>query len=180
MKNHIHVFGASGAGTTSIAKILSEQLGYKHFDADDYFWLPTANPFTIERERSKCLEMMNEDLSKNDQWVLSGSLANWGNVLIPYFDLVIFVYVPPEIRLERLKKREYERYGNEVNDGGNRHKETQAFLSWAAAYEEGSRNGRSLAIHEEWLKNISCPVQRVTNIDLGTSIEAVKKAVACQ
>ena len=177
MKKHIHVFGASGAGTTTIAKNISTQLGYKHLDSDNYFWLPTDNPFTIERESSECLKMMDKDLSQNDKWVLSGSIASWGNILVPYFDLVIFVYVPTEIRLERLKKREHERYGNEVNDGGSRHKETQEFLAWAAAYDDGSRDGRSLPKHEKWLENISCPILRITNIDFDTSIEAVMQAI---
>jgi len=180
MKKRIHVFGASGAGTTTIAKIVSKQLGYKHFDSDNYFWLPTINPFTIERERNECLKMMDEDLSKNDEWVLSGSIANWGNILVPYFDLVIFVYVPPEIRLERLKKREYERYGNEIIEGGNRYKECQDFLSWASAYDDGTRNGRSLARHEKWLKNINCPTQRITNIDLAASVEAVMQTIVSE
>ena len=171
MKKHVHVFGASGAGTTTIAKIVSGQLGYKHFDSDDYFWLSTAKPFTAERERNECLKMMDEDLSQNDKWVLSGSIANWGNILVPHFDLVIFVYVPTEIRLERLKKREHERYGE------TRHKESQEFLAWAAAYDDGSRNGRSLPKHEEWLKNINCLTLRITNIDFGTSIEAVMQAI---
>ena len=177
MKQHIHVFGASGAGTTTIAKTVSWQLGYKHFDSDDYFWLPTPDPYTVTRERSACLKMMEEDLSQNDQWVLSGSLANWGNILIPYFDLVIFVYVPPDIRLERLKKRERERFGNEVNEGGTRYHHSQEFLTWAAAYDDGTQDGRSLPVHEEWLKHISCSTLRIVNIDLNTSIAAAMQAV---
>ena len=114
LNRHIHIFGASGSGTTTIAQIVSKQLGYQHFDSDNYFWIPTTNPFTIERERNECLEMMDKDLSENDEWILSGSLANWGNTLIPYFDLVVFVYVPTEIRLKRLENRERERYGREV------------------------------------------------------------------
>ena len=174
MKKHIHIFGASGAGTTTIAQIVCEQLGYQHFDSDDYFWIPTANPFTNERERNKCLDMMDKDLSENDKWILSGSLTNWGNILIPYFDLVVFVYVPAEIRMKRLEKREYERYA------GNRYKESQEFLAWAAAYDEGSRNGRSLLKHEEWMKNINCSILKISNLDLDESIEAVLQAISSE
>ena len=35
MKKHIHIFGASGSGTTTIAKAVSERLGYAHFDSDN-------------------------------------------------------------------------------------------------------------------------------------------------
>ena len=177
MKTHIHLFGASGSGTTTIAKIAGQKLGYLHFDSDSYFWLPTTSPFTMERERNECLKMMDEDLSKNNTWVLSGSLANWGNTLIPHFDLVVFVYIPPEIRMERLKRREYERYGNAIFCGGSRYKESQAFLNWAATYDGNPENGRSLSKHEEWLGHITCPTMRVINIDLDTSVNAVLQAI---
>jgi len=178
MKQRIHIFGASGSGTTTIAKIISKQLGYSHFDSDNYFWLPTANPFTAKREHNECLKMMGEDLSKNDRWVLSGSISGWGDDLIPYFDLVVFVYVPVEIRLERLKKREYERYGKAVFYGENRYEETQEFLNWAASYDDGTEIGRSLVKHEEWLKNIRCSILRVINIELEASIDVVVKVVS--
>lgn len=32
MKNRVHIFGASGSGTTTIAKAVSEKLNYKHFE----------------------------------------------------------------------------------------------------------------------------------------------------
>ena len=40
-KNLIHIFGASGSGTTTLAEKTSRELGYFHLDTDDYFWLPT-------------------------------------------------------------------------------------------------------------------------------------------
>ena len=46
MKNRVHIFGASGSGTTTIAQAVSEKLGYKHFDSDDYYWYPPKLSFT--------------------------------------------------------------------------------------------------------------------------------------
>lgn len=177
MKKHVHLFGASGSGTTSLSKKVAEALHYDHFDSDDYFWLQTETPFTVERPRAECLAMMNADLKNSKRWVLSGSLANWGNSLIPLFDLAVFVTVPKEIRLERLEKRERERYGNNVLPGGTRYEAYREFLEWAAAYEDGTREGRSLKRHEEWLKNLACPVVRMENLDFDKSVDAVLKAV---
>ena len=177
MKQHIHIFGASGSGTTTISKLVSQQLGYRHFDSDNYFWLPTVEPFTAIREQNECLEMMDKDLSENDKWVLSGSIANWGNILIPHFDLAVFVYVPPEIRLQRLENREFERYGEEMLPGGRLYEKSQEFLLWAAKYDKGTGNGRSLERHENWLNNINCSTLRIDNIDLKESAEAVVDAI---
>jgi len=134
-KTHIHVLGASGSGTTTIAKSVCDILGYEHFDSDNYFWLPTDDPFTVERPKDECMKLMQSDLSKTLKWILSGSLAGWGDILIPYFDLVVFVYIPQDIRLERLRKREYKRYGDKILPGGAKYEDSQKFLEWAAALE---------------------------------------------
>ena len=180
MKKRVHIFGASGSGTTTIAKEICNQLNYKHFDADDYFWLQTESPFTIERPREECLDLMEKDLSSNDKWILSGSLSGWGDAFIPLFDLVVFVYVPTDIRLERLKKREYERYGEEIFPVGSRFKNTKDFLDWAAAYDLGTRNGRSLPVHERWLQMIECQVIKIINDDLDSSIKTVLDSITME
>jgi len=177
MKQHIHVFGASGSGTTTIAQRVSHLLGYPHFDADDYFWLPTKDPFTVERPQNDCLRRLNEDLQSYEKWILSGSLTGWGDVFIPLFDLVVFVYVPQPIRLERLRQREYERYGDAILPGGNRHESCEDFLQWAAAYDAGTRNGRSLPKHEAWLEGLNCTVLRLVNDHLEDSIRLVLDAI---
>ena len=176
MKNHIHVSGASGSGTTTIGAAAAKALGYRHFDSDSYFWAPSEEPFTAQRDRTERVELLENDLIKNECWVLSGSLADWGNKVIPYFDLVVFVTLHYEIRMERLKKREYERYGVAILPGGSRYDNSEAFLQWAALYDEGGMEIRSLQSHEVWLKLVECPVLRLENLVLEDSVAAVVKA----
>ena len=75
MKKHIHLFGASGSGTTVISAQLSARLGCAHFDADRCFWLPAAEPFTQERDREKCLRLLRRGLEIAGRWVLNGSVT---------------------------------------------------------------------------------------------------------
>ena len=177
MKNRIHIFGASGSGTTTIARAISEKLGHCHFDTDSYFWYPTAIPFTEIRPVEERLRLMNADLSSKSRWVLSGSLDGWGDPLIPMFDLVVYVYVPNDVRLKRLEKREHERYGNEVLPGGNRYEATREFIEWAAGYETGELAGRNLPRHEIWMSGLECELIKVQNILLDDSIDAVISAI---
>jgi len=177
MKRNIHILGASGSGTTTIAGLLCRKLGYTHFDSDSYFWMPTADPFTVQRPRGERLELLKNDLSNTKTWILSGSLTGWGDELIPFFDLVIFVYVPQDIRLGRLKRREYERYGDDILIGGVRHASSKEFLEWAATYDSGSLYGRSLAKHEKWLEGVSCPILRIENDSLAASVDTILKYV---
>ena len=36
-KSVIYIYGASGSGTSTLGKFISEQLGYTFMDTDDYF-----------------------------------------------------------------------------------------------------------------------------------------------
>jgi hypothetical protein len=99
-----------------------------------------------------------DDLTAHDAWVLSGSLCGWGDVAIPLFELVVFLWVPQKIRLERLRQREHERYGERVMQGGDMYTQSQAFLAWAASYDDGGMDSRSKRLHEQWLGTLPCPI----------------------
>lgn len=102
----IHIFGASGSGTTTLGKYISDKLGYYFMDTDDYFWMPTNPPYSIKRDGSQRLIMMKNDIAKWKRVVISGSLVDWGDELIPLFTLAIRVETDTNVRIERLRKRE--------------------------------------------------------------------------
>ena len=158
---HIHVTGASGAGVTTLGRALASALAIPHHDTDDYFWLPTEPPYRDRRDLAERLKLMRDVFLPRAAWVLSGSLSGWGDVLIPDFDVVVFVTTPREIRLQRLRAREATRFGaGAVAPGGWRHTETEEFIEWASGYEEGNAS-RNLAEHEAWLAKLPCPVLRL-------------------
>ena len=161
----IHVFGASGSGTTTLGQALEREHGYKWLDTDHYFWFPTEQPFTSPRPREERIPLMSASIEENPKCVISGSLFGWGDVFIPKFDLVIFIYTPADIRRERLKKREYGRYGERILESGDMYDEHIEFINWAMTYDTGDINMRSLKAHEEWIKKLSCPVVRLNGAD---------------
>jgi len=65
--------------------------------------------FTNPRPREERIPLISASIEENMKCVISGSLCGWGDVFIQYFDLVVFISTPTNIRKERLKKREYER-----------------------------------------------------------------------
>lgn len=122
MPNRIHIMGASGSGTTSLASALADRHGHRHLDTDDFYWLPTDPPYRQPRQREERLVLLRSALAESASWVLSGSLCGWGDPLISEFDLVVFLVVPTEVRLARLRARELQRYGHEaIAAGGKLH-----------------------------------------------------------
>jgi len=157
MIHRIHILGASGSGTTTLGRALAERLQYPHFYTDDYFWLPTDPPFTHQRERTERQQLLMGDLTAYDSWVVSGSLCGWGDVAIPLFELVVFLWISTDVRMARLRRRGHERFGERILPGGDMDELSQAFLAWAASYDEGGLDIRSRRLHEEWLGMLSCP-----------------------
>ena len=87
MKNVIHIYGASGSGTSTLGRKISQELCYKFMDTDDYFWLPTNPQYTTKRSKAERLALMKKDILENDNVVIAGSLVDWGDELIPFFTL---------------------------------------------------------------------------------------------
>jgi adenylate kinase family enzyme len=146
----IHITGASGAGVTTLGRAVADALACPAHDTDDYFWRPTTPPYTERRDIPDRMRLMEEIFLERPDWVLSGSLDDWGKPVIPLFDLVAFVYVPTDIRLHRLREREMRRG---LMD--------EEFLEWASHYDDGTREGRKLSRHRAWLLTLSCPVLRL-------------------
>jgi adenylate kinase family enzyme len=157
----IHITGASGAGVTTLGRALSDHLAVPHHDTDDYYWAATDPPYQRKREVADRLRLMAEMFLGRPAWVLSGSLDGWGDSLIPYFDLTVFVRTAAPLRLRRLRDREARRYGAEVLSSGARHQDSLAFLTWASRYDGGDLTIRSLVRHEAWLHTLRHPCLRV-------------------
>ena len=156
MKRVIHIFGASGSGTSTLGQAVAEKTGYAFLDSDDYIWAPTDPPFTTLRTHAERLLLLQRDMERIGNAVLSGSLVGWGDPLIPRFTLAVRLVTPMEIRMDRLRRREYARFGDRVLPGGDMYEQSQAVLDWAARYDDGVPPLRSRAMHDLWQQKLSC------------------------
>lgn len=179
MIKHIHIFGASGSGTTSLGKCLASYMNYSFIDVDDYYWIKTDPPFQIACEKEIRSENLNKVLQNSDKWVLAGSLCGWGDFSIKYFDLAIFLYLPEKIRIKRLLERERERYGEKISPGGSMYRGHMDFIEWAKKYDGGDENIRSRFLHEKWMKLLACPFIRIEDdIDIDEKMKIITEKIS--
>ncbi len=178
-KSVIHIYGASGSGTSTLGRFISEQLGYTFMDTDDYFWLPTNPKYTQKREKAERLKMMKEDMLNSDKVVISGSLVDWGDDLIPYFTLAVRIVTDKDIRIRRLREREKKHFGTRIEVGGDMYDNYVEFIEWASAYDTGDIDMRSKAKHDQWQKLLKCK-QIVVNgeAELKYNLEHIKSALS--
>lgn len=150
--HRVHVLGASGSGTSTLARTLAEELKLHFFDTDAFYWLPSDPPFQHKRDIPERIALLDAALKSHDSWVLSGSFGGWGDVFIPDLTDVVFLTLEPSVRMARLRDREVARYGHvRIAPGGDLHDAHEAFMEWAALYDVPGHTQRSLEQHARWL-----------------------------
>lgn len=149
--------GASGSGTTTLARALAGHWAVPHADADDYFWVPTDPPYVEKRPERERVALMEQVFVPREAWVLSGSMVGWGEQVVDHCDAVVFLTLDPDERLRRLEAREVHRRAGRGFDQAA----WAAFVEWARGYDDPDFTGRSLSGHEEWLAARTQPVLRL-------------------
>ncbi len=172
----LFIFGASGSGTTTLGKMISNELMIPFFDNDDFFWEKTEPPFTLIRQKEKRIQLLNSTVSPHESWVLSGSMIGWGDFLIPMIDLSVYLYLQNDIRMERLINREKIRYGNRIEIGNDMYKQHKEFIEWASKYDTANLEMRSKKSHEEWMKQFKCKIIKIEGaVELQEKLQIVLK-----
>lgn len=70
LPDRIHIVGASGSGTTSLAVEIGGRYGHHHLDTDDFFWRPTDPPYREKRAREERLTSLRRArLGGRRSWV---------------------------------------------------------------------------------------------------------------
>lgn len=144
-KKIIYIYGASGAGSTTLGSKIVEKNNGILIDTDEYFW----NNKTPEKRYESMLKDIKE--ANTNLVVITGSFWNWDcdySELVSYIDKYVRVMLDKNIRLERLQKREESRYGDKIKKGGDLYNKHTEFIKWASFYDEGDLSTRSLASHK--------------------------------
>lgn len=149
--------GASGAGTTTLARAVADHWAVPHADADDYFWVPSDPPYVKKRPEGERVALMEKVFLPREAWVLSGSMLGWGDDVVARCDAVVFLTLDPDERLRRIEARErVRRHGGAFDQAA-----WAAFLEWARGYDDPAFDGRSRVAHEQWLAGLDRPVLRL-------------------
>lgn len=149
----IIIFGANGSGKTTLGRELARILNYKHMDIEDYYFHKSDVPYSNPRTREECINLILADIEKYRLFVISAVDGDFGDEITSMYDLAIFLNAPSEIRLERVKHRAYEQYGERVCIGGDMYEQELEFYDFVAS--------RSLTPMEQWKKTLACPIVRV-------------------
>lgn len=151
MPHGIAIVGLNGSGKTTLGRALAERLGYFRIDVEDYYF-PTAGAFDTPRDRDEVERLMLSDIKKYGSFVLSAVCADFASIE-EYYSLVVYLEAPKELRMNRIRQRSVDRFGERVLPSGDLYESEENFFAFAAK--------RTPEKIENWLQKCTCPVLRI-------------------
>ena len=85
---------------------------------------------------------------------MAGSMSSFHYAFDDKFEMMVFLYVEPDIRVERVHNRALEHFGERIREGGDMFDNHMRFLESVRNYEkDGSPN---LNEQRKWMDELHC------------------------
>lgn len=168
MPKGIIVFGLNGSGKSTLGRELARVLNYKHMDIEDYYFSESEIPYTKERTREDCLNLMLNDIYEYENFVISAVKGNFGDEILSLYELGVFITAPYEIRIERVKQRSIIKFNERVKEGGDMYQLEKNFLEFVKS--------RTITSIEKWSETINCPIVHVDGLrDIAENVSLIQE-----
>ncbi len=123
----IVVYGPTGSGKSTVARLLSRSTGLPYVELDAICWLPDWVEKPLEEFRADTLAVLE---SHKEGWVCDGNYGRIRETFLPLADTVVWLRLPFRVTFWRLLKRTIERcWTGELLWGNNRESVRQSFFS---------------------------------------------------
>ena len=155
MRIGIIMCGLNGVGKSTLGKALAEKLGFHFIDNEDLYF-PKEDPdyiYDSPRTRDEVEKLLLREVKAHENFVFSSVKGDYGEAVSCFFRYVILLHVPRDIRIERVKNRSFQKFGNRMLPGGDLYEQEKDFLDLVRSRAENTV--------EEWVKSLNCPVLRV-------------------
>ena len=130
--------------------------------------------FSNPRSKDEVIHLLEEKIETDDKFVFAAVKGDYGDKLLKKLDYAILVEAPKETRLERVKRRSAQKFGDRILADGDL---SDAENSWLAKV-----NSRPEDFVTSWLEGIECPVIRIDgmapveeNVEYILSLQNLKK-----
>ena len=163
MTENIIVCGLNGSGKSTFGKMLAVTLGCRFKDAEDYYFPEkqnidyrdpaSGNPYKKSRTKDECAALLLRDLRISKGLVFSASDGDFGTEVSEKFTSAVLISAPKELRMQRIRQRAKEQFGERVSPGGDLYEQEEAFFCHAESIDESRP--------ERWLEKLRIPVIRI-------------------
>lgn len=151
----IFICGLNGCGKSTLGKVLAEKLNCIFMDVEDLYF-PKTDPnyiYASPRTREEVVKLLLYKIKANDNFVFTSVKGDFGDSIYPFFQHIVVIDVPKDIRLQRVKNRSYQKFGNRMLPNGDLYEQEKRFFDFVETRSENTV--------EEWVNTINCPIIRV-------------------
>ena len=151
----IIICGLNGTGKSTLGKALAEKLHFHFIDIENLYF-PKTNPnkiYASPRTRKEVEKLLLYEIKTHKDFILASVKGDYGEDIYSLIQYAILLDVPKNIRLKRVKKRSFQKFGNRMLLGGDLYEQEENFFHFVESRDEN--------IVEEWVKSLKCPVIRM-------------------
>lgn len=152
MGNRILVCGENGAGKSTLGACLAKGLGCPFLDIEDYFF-HDKNDYTAPRESREALRALALDMNRYESWVFAARKAQYGPEIEKRFTAAVFLAIPKELGVRRVRQRSFQKFGERICSGGDLYEQENQFLELV--------KGRSDRDIRDWLNTLAVGVVEI-------------------
>ena len=151
----IIICGLNGSGKSTLGKALAEKLEFHFVDTEDLYY-PKTNPdyvYSSPRTREEAEKILFNEIKAHENLVFASVKGDYGEHICPFFRCAVLIDVPKDIRMQRVRNRSFQKFGDRMLTGGDLYEQEEKFFEFAESRPENTV--------EEWIQSLKCPVIRV-------------------
>lgn len=155
MGTGIIICGLNGTGKSALGKALAEKLHFYFIDNEDLYF-PKIDPvyvYAAPRTREEVEKLLLREIEKHENFVFSSVKGDYGETIYSFFQYAVLINVPKDIRIERVKKRSFQKFGNRMLFGGDLYEQEERFFDLVKSRAEDTV--------EKWIQSLKCPIIRI-------------------
>lgn len=155
MRTGIIICGLNGAGKSTLGRALAKELGLRFIDIEDIYFPKTdsQNIYASPRTRKEVETLLYSEFKAHEGFVFASVHGNYGDGICSFLRYAVLVSVPKDVRMERVKNRSFQKFGDRVLPGGDLYEQEEKFFDFVKSRAENTS--------EKWVESLSCPVIRV-------------------
>lgn len=155
MGTGIIICGLNGAGKSTLGRALAKELKFYFIDNEDLFF-SKKDPqymYASPRSREEAGKLLFKEIKAHENFIFASVKGDYGEDIYPFFQYAVWIDVPRDIRIQRVKNRSFQKFGSRMLPGGDLYEAEEKFLSLVKSRAENTV--------EEWIRSLSCPIIRI-------------------
>ena len=155
MGTGIQICGLNGCGKSTVGRALAKEIGFHFIDNENLFFsgADENKPYANPKPRDEVEKLLMNEVNEHDDFIFVAVKGNYGKEIIPLYKYVVLIEVPRDIRLQRVRDRSFQKFGNRMSAGGDLYEQEESFFQMVESLPED--------YVENWVQTLNCPIIKV-------------------